>query len=439
MLRLESKRGVRTCDGVSRREFLRVGGLTLGLSLADLAQLQGTSTSPSVKDKACIQLFLTGGPSQLETWDPKPNAPESIRGPFRAVQTNVTGIRICEHFPLMAQRANRYAIIRSVYHDEPPIHETGQQLLQTGRFARDGIDWPHCGAVLDHLQPAPAAPTWMVLPAPIRHTGVRIGNGQGSGFLGTDHVPVIPCREEIDLARFDTSRAFFGAVDGAQCALEESGALDQAKPAEQTALATLFNPPVKRAFDLDAETTSVRARYGWNTFGQSCLLARRLVQQGVRLVTVNMFDTVFKNITWDCHANGSDLNSTLDDYGTRLCPMFDLAYTALLDDLADLGMLEQTLVVSMGEFGRTPRLNGSGGRDHWPGVWSVLLAGGGVRGGQVIGSSDAHAEAPRDRPVHASQIAATVYHSLGIDPAARLSADGRSFRVIESEPVVELF
>jgi hypothetical protein len=246
--------------------------------------------------------MLTGGPSQLETWDPKPDVPESIRGPFRAIQTNVPGIRISQHFPLMAQRADRYAIIRSVFHNEAPIHETGQDLLTA------------CGRTRE-----------------------------------------IPVR-------------------------------------------TLMS--------------------GLNSFGQNCLLARHLVEQGVRLVTVNMFDALFNQVTWDCHANGSDLNSTLDDYRTTLCPMFDMAFTALLDDLAETGLLDQILVVATGEFGRSPRLNPRGGRDHWPGVWSVLMAGGGVRGGQVIGSSDAHAEAPRDRPVHASQIAATVSHVLGIDSRA---------------------
>jgi uncharacterized protein (DUF1501 family) len=389
MLWLDSDRGVRAWNGVTRREFLRAGGLTLGLNLANLAQPQHVRAAPSSNNKACIQIMLTGGPSQLETWDPKPDAPESIRGPFRAIQTNVPGIRISEHFPLMAMGADRYAIIRSVYHKEAPIHESGQQLLQTGRFS-SGSDWPHAGAVVDYLRPAESAPTWIVLPALLGDSGTRIGNGQGSGFLRKTHGPVIPARE-----------IFVG--------------------------------------HLEAEPTSVRARYGWNTFGQCCLLARRLVQQGVRVVTVNMFDIVFGKVTWDCHANGSDLNSTLDDYRTTLCPMFDLAYTALLDDLAERGLLEKTLVVAMGEFGRTPKLNGNGGRDHWPGVWSVLMAGGGVRGGQVIGSSDAHAEAPRDRPVHASQIAATVYHALGIDPTARLFADGRSFPVIEAMPVLDLF
>jgi uncharacterized protein (DUF1501 family) len=393
MLRLEENHGLRSCDGVTRREFLRVGGLALGLSLTELTKLHGAHSGTA---KACIQLFLVGGPSQLETWDPKPNAPAEIRGLFRPIQTNVPGIHIAEHLPLMAERADRYAIVRSVYHKEAPIHETGQQLLQTGRTSRDGIDWPHCGAVLSRLSPSATVPTWAVVPSRIHHTGVRIDNGQSAGFLGAEHEPVVCTSDSLD--------------------------------------------PSQRVFDLDVEPNVVRSRYGWNTFGQSCLLARRLVQHGVRLVTVNMFDTVFNKVTWDCHANGGDLNSTLDDYRTTLCPMFDLAYAALLDDLQEMGMLDETLVVSMGEFGRTPKINTGGGRDHWPGVWSVVLAGGGVRGGQVIGASDRHAEEPRDRPIQAAEIVATVLYALGVDPACRLpQPDGRFLPPVEAKPVLELF
>src|SRR5262249_6374700 len=202
----------------------------------------------------------------------------------------------------------------------------------------------------------------------------------------------------------------------------------------------LCSPEAKRAYDLEAEPESVRERYGRNTFGQSCLLARRLVQHGVRLVTVNMFDTVFGQVTWDCHANGGDLNSTLDDYRDTLCPMLDQAYTALLDDLIGLGLFDTTLVACMGEFGRTPKLNSRNGRDHWPGGWSVLMAGGGVRGGQVIGSSDRHGSEPKDRPIHAAEIAATMYHALGLDPrTCLLGPDGRPVPLVDAEPVWELF
>ncbi|HXG11971.1 MAG TPA: DUF1501 domain-containing protein [Gemmataceae bacterium] len=387
MARLESNRGVRSGGGMTRRDFLWAGGVAAGLGLTEWTQLRAAGATRRSDEKACIHLFLVGGPSHLDTWDPKPNAPEEVRGPFRPIKTNVPGIQISEPFPLLARRADRCAIIRSVYHQEAPIHETGQQLMQTGRLCHRSIEWPHYGAVLSKLRPATdGVPSWVVLPGPIGNTGVAISHGQSAGFLGSAYGPLV-------------------LGDG------------EAVPAEPEA---------------------VRQRYGMNPFGQSCLLARRLIEVGVRVVTVNMFDTVFNRVTWDCHANGGDLTSTLADYRTTLCPMLDRAWAALLDDLEARGLLATTLVLCAGEFGRTPRVNRNFGRDHWPGCWSVLMAGGGIRGGQVIGASDRHGAEPRDRPVHVSAIAATVYHALGIDPQTRLpGADGRP--LVEAAPVAELF
>ncbi len=456
MLRLEAKRGAPSCDGVTRRDFLRVGGLAVGLSLTDLARLQQLGAAPRSSEKACIQLFLVGGPGQLDTWDLKPCAPDYIRGPFRPIATNVPGMHICEHFPRMARLADRYAILRSVHHREAPIHETGYQLLQTGHLVNEGVEWPHWGAAVGKLRPGSGAlPPWVLLPGTLGNTGVSISHGQTSGFLGDRHAPfavrldrshgaaefsVAGASATIDPAYLD-GNTLGKAVDAVQVTLDERWADCALESAvEERAFAEITSPQAKRAFDLDAEPDSVRDRYGWNTFGQTCLLARRLVEHGVRLVTVNMFDTVFNQITWDCHANGSDLNTTLGDYREILCPMFDRAYAALLQDLVTRGLLDNTLVLSMGEFGRTPRLNGAGGRDHWPGVWSLLMAGGGVRGGQVIGSSDPHGEEPRDRPIHASEIAATVYHALGIDPQTKVQTpDGNTQPLLDAHPVLELF
>ncbi len=222
---------------------------------------------------------------------------------------------------------------------------------------------------------------FVVLPAPLGHTGVSVSHGQGAGPLGAEHEPFVPHAAHA-----------------------------------------------KKVFDLSAEKDELCRRYGRNTFGQSCLLARRSIEQGVRLVTVNMFDTVFNTLSWDCHADGGALATTLDDYRDVLCPMFDRAYSTLLDDLSERGMLENTLVVAMGEFGRTPLLNPRGGRDHWPGVWSILFAGGGVRGGQVVGSSDRLGAEPRDRPVTPAEVAATIYCILGLD--------GRT--LTDASPIVEL-
>jgi uncharacterized protein (DUF1501 family) len=417
MLQFESKNGARTCDGLTRRDFLRVGALGAGAVSLSLADLQADSGK---KDINCILLFLLGGPSQLDTWDLKPDAPDTIRGPFRPIATTVPGIRIGEHFPHMARQAHRYALVRSLHHEEAPIHETGQQMMQTGHVFHDGQEYPHYGAVLSHQCGArvEGVPPFVVLPAALGHTGVGVSHGQGAAFLGPRHEPFVL---QADPARLH-GQALVDAVDFAHTACETDGPY-------QPAFDQLFNPRAKKAFDLSAESDDLRTRYGRNTFGQSCLLARRSIEGGVRLATVNMFDTVFNKITWDCHADGGALATTLDDYRDMLCPMFDAAYSTLLDDLAARGLLDTTLVVAMGEFGRTPKLNPRGGRDHWPGVWSILFAGGGVRGGQVVGSSDRIGAEPRDRPVTPAEVAATIYRALGI----------RHKPLVAAEPIVELF
>jgi hypothetical protein len=449
MLNFLSKRPVRFCDGLTRRDFLRVGSLSagaVGLSLTDLSAVRAQATGDGVN---CILLFLVGGPGQLDTWDLKPNAPSNVRGPFKPIRTNVAGIDLSEHFPLMAQRADRFALVRSVHHREAPIHETGHQLMQTGRLCPEGADYPHYGAVLSHLRGLPASglPAFVVVPGPMGNTGVTVSHGQGAGFLGERHQPFSVRRDPttgaydldhidlppgLDPARLQSRTEVIAAIDAAQRAYDAAGTPG---PLQQ-----VFAANVRRAFDVADERDDLRERYGRNTFGQSCLLARRLVERGVRLVTVNMFDTVFDKVTWDCHADGGCLASDLNDYRETLCPMFDRAYTALLDDLHQRGLLSNTLVLAMGEFGRTPQLNPRGGRDHWPGVWTVLFAGAGVRGGQVVGASDHLGAEPRTRPVTPAEIAATVYRALGFDPAARLAtADGRSVPLADAAPIDELF
>jgi Protein of unknown function (DUF1501) len=441
MLRLESDKSVQFCDGLTRRDFLRVGALaagTVGLSLTDLAQLQQAGAAPRSGDRNCIILFLVGGPSHLDTWDMKPDAPANVRGPFRPARTNVPGIDVGEHFPRMARLADRYAVVRSVHHRAAPIHETGHQLMQTGHLFRGGQEYPHYGSVISHLKGRrpEGLPPFVVLPGPIGNTGVSVSHGQTPGYLGAKH-------DAFTLANAADQfgvRDLRPALDQAQRATDASFEGRPGDAAGEQALGLLFAERTKRAFDVAAERDEVRERYGRGTFGQSCLLARRLVEHGVRLVTVNMFDTVFNEVTWDCHADNGSLATTLDDYRQTLCPMFDLAYTALLEDLQQRGMLENTLVVAMGEFGRTPQLNPRGGRDHWPGCWSVLFAGGGVRGGQVVGASDATGAEPRDRPVTPIEVAATVYRGLGIDLNTRLPGpDGRSLPLVEGAPIEELF
>src|SRR5262245_26989982 len=387
-------------SSLSRRDFFRVGAASAGaagLTLAGGAVASETRRS----DTDLIVLFLVGGPSQLDTWDMKPSAPSTVRGPFQPIATNVTGIQICEHFPRMARMANRYSILRSVHHTAAPIHETGQQLMQTGRLFRLGQEYPHYGSVLAQARGSkrPGVSPFVLLPGTMGSTGVSISHGQSAGSLGHDCEPWTQATSSLALQSND----------------------------------------FRKALDISGEDRA-QSHYGRHEFGQACLQARRLVEAGVRCVTVNMFDTVFDRPTWDCHADSGSLASSLHDYRQTVCPMFDLAYTALLDDLSDRGMLASTLVVAIGEFGRTPHLNARGGRDHWPGVWSILLAGGGIRGGQVVGSSDALGAEPKDRPVTPAEVAATIYHALGIDPHMMLPGpDGRAYRLVDANPVSELF
>jgi hypothetical protein len=368
---------------LTRRGFLGAGPLAAGLSLCDADNAEAHSRT-SGRAKACIVLLLVGGPSQLETWDPKPNARVGVRGPFRSIATSVNGVRIGEYLPRMASLAHRYAIIRSLHHDAPPIHETGLQLLQTGRLCSNNIEAPHFGAVLAR-QRGGVAP-FVMLPSPIGNTGISISHGQGARLLGAAHEPSVQANFTHQLAPTD------------------------------------------------------RERYGKTAFGDACARSLQLVEQGARCVVVNMFDTVYDRVTWDCHAARQGLTSTLDDYRRTLCPSFDRACATLLDDLHQRGLLDETLVLVLGEFGRTPRLNANGGRDHWPGCWSIVLAGGGVRGGQVIGVSDRLGAEPLQRPVTCPEVVASVYNAVGLPPSTQLiGPDRRRWPLVAAAPIRELF
>jgi len=337
-----------------RRNFVQSGVLGLsGMALPGSAAL----AAPRKPAKNCILLMLVGGPSHLDTWDMKPEAPSEYRGPFRPIRTNVPGIEISEIFPRMAAHADKYALVRSVYHEGPALHDAGHQLMQTGRLTDDETEHPHIGSVFSKL----TGSEHVVLPFPIGMTGGDMRHGQGAGYLGADFEPPV--------------------ISGEEDAVRE-------------------------------EPAALRSAYGLNSFGQSCLMARHLVETGTRFVTVNMFETVFGEVTWDIH--GFAPFSPVSAYRDHVGPMFDHAYSALLADLSRRGLLEETLVVAMGEFGRTPKINPSGGRDHWPQCSTVLLAGGGIRGGQIYGSSDRLGEEPKDNPVSPSMLAATIYSALGV-------------------------
>ena len=387
-------------DTVSRRDFLRVGGLSVvGLSMGE--QTAWSRAGGQADRRSVILILMTGGASHLETFDPKPAAPAEIRGPLKAISTAVPGLAFCESLPRLAERAGKLAVIRSLFHDAAAIHETGQQLLQSGRLSCRGVPFPCYGSLVARcLGPRDDVAPYVVLPRLNGHMGVHAIHGQGAGFLGDAFAPL--SQPPADGAGSDAFQPFGGAV-----------------------------------FD---EPESVRRAYGNTRFGRLCLAARQMVECGVRAVTVNLFDSLANQVTWDCHGRKPSSPGSLYDYRDTLCPQFDRALAALIDDLEQRGLLHETLIVAAGEFGRTPRINHSGGRDHWPHVWSGLLAGGGVAGGQVIGASDRYGMEPTDRPVHLAELTATMYRSLGLDPATPLDAAAEpSIPLVEHSSVDELF
>jgi hypothetical protein len=408
------------------------------------------------KEVNCIQLMLVGGPSQLDTWDMKPDAPSSIRGPFKPIKTNVSGIEISEIFPRMAKNADKFALLRSVYHTAAAVHDTGCQMMQTGRLFQGGLESPNYGSVLRFEKGSRGdMPPNVLLPYPIGQLGGNLPHGDTAGFLGKGYdpfvlnadpadadfkVPDLLPPDYISAVRVDRRRSWRHEVDKSVQYFEESNPDSKLMDATFNQAYTLMtSTKAREAFELSEEPEEVRKRYGMNRFGQGCLLSRRLVERGVRFVTLNMFETVFNDITWDIH--GSAPFSPISCYSDLVGPMFDNAYSSLLEDLSRLGLLDSTLVLATGEFGRTPRINPAGGRDHWPQCWTVVLAGGGIKGGQIVGASDAIGAAPQDRPVTPAHVAATVYQCLGIPVDTVLKTpQGREVRLVDHgfDPIDEL-
>jgi hypothetical protein len=447
------------CEGLSRRSFLQVGSAALGsMALPTLMTLEarGAFQERAAKIRNCITLFLVGSPGHLDTWDMKPDAPSEVRGKFRPIATKVPGIRICEHFPLMARMMDRVALIRSLHHRTGATHENGQRWMMTGHeFNADSIK-PHCGSVVSRVFGSRGdLPANVILPGPIGNTGAGPLHGQTAGHLGSAHEPFFlnadPARANFKVAdlevpkkdsqfRLDARKKLLSQMDELQ-RRTESTSTQMHDSAYERAFRLLTSPKAKKALDLNDEKDTVRDRYGRNTFGQSCLMARRLIESGVRYVTVNHFDTVFNLTCWDMHADGGGLNNTYLDYERHLCPQFDLAFTALISDLEQRGLLGETVVAVLSEFGRTPRLNPRGGRDHYPAAWTNFLCGGSIKGGQVIGSTDKIGSRPDDYPVEPPQVLASIYHGMGIDLDTTMmpGPGGRPVRLVEAEPIRKLF
>lgn len=455
----------RHATGIVRREFLQVGfSGFLGLGTAGL--LAGRAAAgPAVTDgpraRSMILVFLTGGLSHLDSLDMKPDAPEGIRGEFKPISTSVPGIFFCEHLPELAARADRLAVVRSLCHTYRNHLNATHELLtghsQPGAFfdkiaSRD--DYPCYASGLDYIRPRDdGIPTGVMLPTFLMQ-GPLVWPGQHAGFLGPRHDPwqirqdpsqpgfrveslSLPLGFSVE--RLQRRTALLDGLTGELESLEARGVDAKDPMAEQRrrAMSLLLSGKVAGAFDLGREDPRIRDRYGRHMFGQSLLLARRLVEAGVPIVQVNMG----KVQTWDTHS--SNFRSLKD----RLLPPTDRGVSALLDDLAGRGLLDETLVVVTGEFGRTPRIGAStgnnntrDGRDHWSSVFSALFAGGGVRGGQLIGQSDKFGAYPTGRPYTPGDFAATIYECLGIDPATELQDRlGRPIRLCSGEPILPLF
>jgi hypothetical protein len=438
----------------TRRELLRAGALgAFGLSLPQL--LRAEAAARPKKIKSCVFIFAWGGPAQQETFDMKPDAPAEIRGDFKPIDTNVPGIRMCEHLPKLAKLANHCGIIRSATHKNR-VHNPGAFYALTGRkpdrdvvqFPAQRGDWPAIGSVLAKLRPSEqTVPPYVILPIFANDIGIPTP-GQHAGFLGAGYdplivhadpskpnfaVPALTPRAELTADRLDARRGLLAQVNAQAEAMSKvaaGGGLDRHL---ERAFDLVSAPAAKKAFDLGQESPATRDRYGRTRHGQSVLLARRLVEAGVRLVLVNDAEDSGQNKRWDTHGDGF---KTMRKY----LPETDNAVSSLIEDLRDRGLLDSTLIVWMGEFGRSPRVDKSGGRDHWPDVYSVLLAGGGIQGGRVFGSSDSRAAYPRDCPVGPEEIHATIYHALGLPEETHIAdAFGRPMALYQGKPIQPLF
>ena len=440
----------------SRRTFLQVGGISaLGLSLPQLLTSRSAraARSGAATAKSCIMLYMIGGPPQHETFDMKPEADASVRGEFSPISTTVPGLQICEYLPRLANLAKHYSLVRSVNHDGT-FHATGVHYNLTGwkHAPRNGQpllsrrDSPSVGGVLQQLEGSGELPAAVQLPMWITQDGPgQEWAGQHAGFLGPRYDPLIMDYKGSQLgtlppdfvpspensgSRFERRVNLLRSLD--RNAFSGETTAETRSKFLQEAMGVLRSSPKWQAFRIDDETQTTRERFGDHHFGRSCLVARRLVEAGVRLITV----------AWPITKEFSHFDTHADNFPTmkKNLPPMDQGISALLEDLLGRGLLDETLVVCTGEFGRTPSINPNGGRDHWGSVYSTLFAGGGIRGGQVYGSSDKHGALPKDNPVHVSDFVATIYHALGYDRNTKvIDYEGQPHYIVPGHPVMPLF
>ncbi len=429
------------CDGVSRRDFLKAGTLGfLGLNLTSyLRYAQAAAASGKTVDKSGIFIYLGGGQTHLDTWDLKPDAPEGIRGEFKPTKTNIPGMEICEHLPQMAKQADKYVIVRSVAHNLA-AHAPGQMFLRTGNRPLPSLQYPGYGSVVTkEYEALPGLPPYVALPVASTN-----GGAETAGYLGVAYNPftvsddpnrpnfsvrALALPKGLSMERIEARRSLLTGLDTTFRQVDvQSQDLAGMDKFYQQAYEILSAPRARQAFEISKESADTRAKYGKNPFGQSCLLARRLIEAGVRFVSLDFGG-------WDTHR---------DNFG-RLkndkLPKLDQGLAALLEELADRGLLAKTALMMTGEFGRTPRVNRTAGRDHWARAMSIVLAGGGIKGGRVIGKTNEKGEEPVELPVKPEDVAASYYHALDIDAHKEYNTPtGRPVHIVRNGKVIkELF
>jgi hypothetical protein len=416
---------------LDRRSFLRLGSIAAfgSLSWSDVLRLRA---APPAKDLSIIHLFLAGGLSHLDTFDMKTAGNPAYRGPFKPIPTNLPGLQVCEHLPLTARHADKYVVIRSMTHKQS-AHGAAQTLWLSGHDALPTVLAPAIGSVvMKELGPRNELPGYVYIPQPR-------GNNARAGFLGPRFNPFSAGEVNVakyavrdmdlplgvDWARVERRRGLQSLVDANIRAYDTSDTFDTLDSYYQSAFDLMRSPLARKAFDVAQEPEKLRDRYGRTSMGQGALLARRLVESGVRFVTISRGDNA-----WDHHGN---IFPTL---ANDFLPELDKAFATLLEDLSDRGMLASTLVIVSGEFGRTAEINVNAGRDHWPNCYSLVLAGGGIAGGRVWGASDADGMFVKDNPVEIPDLAATLFQKLGIDPGKEyVSNIGRPFRIADGKPL----
>jgi hypothetical protein len=457
-----------------------VGGVgMMGISLADILRLQANAGEANAKGKAgwgraksVIFIFLQGGPSHIDIWDPKPDAPSNVRGEFKPIKTKVPGIHLSEVMPKLAQQIDKATLIRSVSYTPAGLfnHTAAHYQMMTGytpdRVSPSGQleppapnDYPHAGAQIARIKPpeVPMLP-FVMLPRPTQESNV-IGKGSTAGFLGAAYDPYyfyqdpakeiklddLTMRKDVSKERLVRRESLLQKVNSAMPEMEKAVEKYAIDSYYHKAFDLVSSGRARDAFDLTKEKDSLRDKYGRHTFGQGLLLSRRLIEAGTRFVQVN----------WPAVANGNPLVDAWDTHAANFgplrdlhCPKLDSGLSALLEDMDQRGLLKDTLVIAIGEFGRSPRLgvstsgnsNGPDGRDHWPYCYTALVAGAGVSRGAIYGKSDATASSPAENPVHPTQLLATVYHALGIDPHTIVNNHLNQPReLVQAEPVVGLF